>query len=84
MVREYVGQGPIAELAHQMDINDRLERDEKRNDFGAVRGRDAELDGKLDSCIELSEAVASGLLIVAGYHQHKRGNWRKRNERCQE
>ncbi len=84
IVREYVGQGPLAEWAHQTDMNDRLERDEKRNDFDAVRGRDAELDGKLDSFIELSEAVASGLLILAGYHQHKRGNWRKRNEQNRE
>ena len=80
MVREYVGQGPIAELAHQMDADDRIDREAERKAFEAVQSRDAELDRKLDSFIELSEAVASGLLILAGYHLHKRGNWRKRNE----
>lgn len=84
IVREYVGQGPIAEFVHQMDIEERLERDATRKAFEAVQCRDAERDKQLDSFIELSEAVASGLLILAGYHLHKHGNWRKRNEQNQE
>ena len=81
IVREYVGQGPIAELAHQIDIGERLEREAKRKTFKAIQSRDSELDEKLDSFVNLSNAIASGLLILAGYHRHKRGNWRMRNER---
>lgn len=81
IVREYIGQGPIAELAHQMDVEERLEREAERKAIEAVQRRDAELDRKLDSFVELSNAVTSGLLILAGYHQHKRGNWRMSNER---
>lgn len=84
IVREYVGQGPIAELANQMDVDERLERDAIREAFEAVQRRDSELDQNLDSFVNLSNAIASGLLILAGYHQHKRGNWRKRNEQNQE
>ena len=84
IVREYIGKGPIAEFVHQMDIEERLERDATRKAFEAVQCLDAELDRKLDLFIELSEAVACGFLIVAGYHQHKRGDWRKRNEQNQE
>jgi len=80
-VREYIGQGPIAELAHQMDVEERLEREAERKAFEAVQRRDAELDRTLDSFVELSNAVTSGLLILAGYHQHKRGNWRMSHER---
>ena len=72
--------GPLAELTQQLDIEERLERDVKSQAFHAVQDRDAELDRKLASFIELSEAVASSLLILAGFHQHKRGDWRKRNE----
>ena len=81
IVREYIGQGPIAELAHQTDIEKRLEREAERKVFEAVQRRDAELDRTLDSFVELSNAVTIGLLILAGYHQHKRGNWRMSNER---
>ena len=80
-MREYVGQGTIAELAHQMDVEERLEREAERKAFEAVQRRDAELDRTLDSFVKLSNASASGLLILAGYHQHKRGNWRMSNER---
>ena len=66
-MREYLGHGLFAELAHQLDVADRIELDEKGNEFDAVRGRDAERDKQLDSFIELSDAVASGLLILAGY-----------------
>ena len=79
-MREYVGQGTIAELVHQMDVEERLEREAERKAFEAVQLRDAEFDRKLDSFVNLSNAVTSGLLILAGYHQHKRGNWRVSNE----
>lgn len=80
IVREYVGQGPIAESAHQMDVEDRLKCEAERKAFEAVQLHDVEFDRKLDSFVELSKAVTSGLLILAGYHQHKRGNWRMSNE----
>ncbi len=81
IVREYVGQGPIAELAHRTDVEERLERESERNAYQAVQRRDTELDQKLDSFLDLSNAVVSGLLILTGYHQHKRGNWRMSHER---
>jgi hypothetical protein len=80
IVREYIGTGPVAELAYQMDVDQRLERELERKAFEAVQNRDNALDAKLDEFSELAETLSRGLLIAAGYHQHKRGQWRKRRE----
>ncbi len=79
IVREYIGNGQYAELMYQADVVQRCERKAEQAAFHAIPLGDSELDRKLNSLDELSNAIASGFLILAGYHQHKRGNWRKRN-----
>ena len=38
------------------------------------------MDESLSYFEELADIIGRGLLIVAGYHQHNRSEWRKRNE----
>jgi hypothetical protein len=78
VVREYVGTGPVAECAARLDA---LERDRRRLEALDVRDARAELDA-LDADFAALDAtanlVARAALLAAGYHQHKRGEWRRR------
>src|SRR5262249_21258480 len=78
VVREYVGAGRVAELTAQLDAIERQERADKRADWLA-RWADLEtLDDSLDHLNELADLLARAALVVAGFHQHKRGEWRRR------
>jgi hypothetical protein len=80
VVREYVGTGRVAELAAQMDA---LEREKRRLDglaLGAERNELAAIEADLKTLTEKTELVARAALLAAGYHQHKRGEWRRRRE----
>lgn len=79
--REYVGTGQVAELAAQLDA---LEREHRQDEAQALRQEKAELaalDAEVKALAEWSDLLARAALLAAGYHQHKRGEWRKRRER---
>jgi len=84
VVREYVGRGRVAELMAKLDALDReKEREERRLDAAALRNEKAELaalDADLEALIETTDLLARAALVAAGYHQHKRGEWRKRRD----
>src|SRR5262245_28031256 len=44
----------------------------------AEREKITELDETLDELNELADLLVRAALLAAGYHQHKRGIWRKR------
>jgi hypothetical protein len=78
VVREYVGTGPIAEIAAQTDARERAyckaEAEAKREERKRLGTAD-------DAVTELCEAVDNltrATLLAAGYHQHHRGEWRRR------
>ena len=82
VVREYVGCGRPAEIIAQRDELERdKEREVRRLDAEALRHKKAELhalDADLEALIEITDLLARAALVAAGYHQHKRGEWRKR------
>jgi hypothetical protein len=81
VVREYLGTGRVAELAAQLDA---LERGKRQLAAQAQRGEKAERAALAAECKTLTETadlVACAALLAAGYHQHKRGEWRKRRGR---
>jgi hypothetical protein len=84
VVTEYVGTGEVARLLSQLDTIDRDEREAERQAERAERERyDAE-DRAVAAWCEDVEAVARAALGAAGYHRHKRGEWRKRRGRADE
>lgn len=84
VVREYVGRGRPAEIIAQRDELEReKEREERRLDTEALQRKKAELDALdagLEALMVTADVLAHAALVAAGYHQHKRGEWRKRRD----
>ncbi|MDY3560235.1 hypothetical protein R5W23_001461 [Gemmata sp. JC673] len=78
VVREYVGGGPVGELAAQLDALERDRRKGERADAHAERERLAGLDAPLDELNTRADELVWAALVAAGFHQHKRGAWRKK------
>jgi hypothetical protein len=80
VVREYVGKGRIGQLAAQLDAANREVRATELRE-GRVRQAELEaIDVPLRNLDELTDALVRAVLLANGYHQHKRGEWRKRRE----
>ena len=84
VVREYVGTGPLAELAAELDAEERRQRQEQRQVWREELERMEALEGSIEELCEASEVLARAALVVAGYRRHNRGEWRKKRERCAE
>ena len=78
VVREYVGGGILGELAAQTDALERRQREEEAALLREERERLETLAGLTEELYQAAEVLAKAALIAAGYHQHKRGEWRKR------
>jgi hypothetical protein len=78
VVKQYVGHGPEAEKAAREDAQKRAEREarlearrESRRQYEAVQVTLAAVFADCDNLIRAA-------LVQAGFHQHTRGEWRKR------
>jgi hypothetical protein len=77
----YVAAGESAVMIAALEGLDHGERAERRQ---AERDRRRELDDlerQLDELVERARSLAVAALAAAGYHQHKRGEWRRRRGR---
>jgi hypothetical protein len=73
VVRDYIGKGAIAQLAAQMDAVRQQERElaaQEKHELAA-------LDLEVRALSDWTDLLARAALLAAGYHQHKRGEWRK-------
>jgi hypothetical protein len=75
---EYVAGGEYAELIAMARRWSRDMRRLSKPDDGEDRRRQDELERVLDDLVGRSQDLARSTLEAAGYHQHKRGEWRKR------
>jgi len=78
VVSTYMGRGTAAELADGIGIlttdaldSERWERRQQRDKWKAQ-------DAAEQTAFDTVEAVFQQAMIDAGYHRHKRGEWRKR------
>lgn len=80
VVSEYVGKGFMADLEAG---SDQTERDARECERAALQAMKAEC-GALDESVAAADAAIGALmkqtLQSAGYHQHERGQWRKRRD----
>jgi hypothetical protein len=81
VVREYVGTGPLAELAAEIDTEERWQREGQRQSWREECECMQALEQPIEELCEASETLAQATLIAAGYRRHNRGEWRKRRER---
>ena len=80
VVREYVGGGEAGQIAALFDDLERANRLSQRAAWKAERERLDVVDALLEPFFELAEDAAKAALLTAGYHQHHRGEWRRRRE----
>ena len=82
VVREYVGAAgaPAAELAAAADGLRRLGREAAARERHAEQARHREAEAPLVRLCALSDALTRAALLAAGFHQHHRGQWRRRRE----
>jgi hypothetical protein len=78
VVREYVGTGLVAELAARLDAEERAGRRARIEAAWAEQRRLDEADAQVSRLCELADALRRSALLLAGYHQHDRGEWRRR------
>ena len=78
VVREYVGTGPLAELAALMDDEDRLRREEEARAWREEKERIRALEVPMEELCRAAEVLTQAALLTAGYRKHNRGEWRKR------
>ncbi len=78
VISEYVGIGGgyAAQLVQLIDDDERQEAEQKRQAWQAIKDHEKELDAMLDDVTKTVNAYTGALLLVNGYHQHKR-QWRK-------
>ena len=81
VIREYVGRGPLAELAAETDALERLQRQEEATAWRRERETLENLDQTIEALYEAAEVLARASLLAAGYRQHNRGQWRRRRGR---
>ena len=80
VIREYVGGGVLGEIAALEDEYERRCREEQAAFWKEERERLEVLVGPVDELCEAAQVIARAALIASGYHQHNRGEWRKRRE----
>ena len=78
VVTQYIGRGKTGELVAMGDDLDRQEREQERDSFLAWKENLADLDEPLEELNEMVDKLAHAALLAAGFHQHRRGEWRRR------
>jgi hypothetical protein len=78
VVRQYVGTGPVAEAWAALDAQARADRQASAGARRTERARLEAADGSLAELCATAGALARAALLLAGYRQHHRGEWRRK------
>ena len=72
----YYGSGQRAQQAYEQDLRQQEAKERER----AMRKEIEALDLQTDSLTQTIRTIAHAHLLLAGYHQHNRGGWRKQRQ----
>jgi hypothetical protein len=75
---EYLARGEDAFLIHALEKDDRDKLSFDRQEARSERKQLDDLERALDELAEQARDLACDALSAAGFHQHHRGEWRKR------
>ena len=78
VIREYIGCGRMARVIAEADQALIVEREAARAQVRVAEEHFHNLEAPLDALDSVCDALARMALQGAGYHQHHRGEWRKR------
>jgi hypothetical protein len=78
VVREYCGGGSIGQICAQMDAERRAWQEAERAALKAEKCQLEAIEEDVESLCKLADRMAHAALLAAGYHRHKRGEWRRR------
>jgi hypothetical protein len=81
VVREYIGGGPAGAIVSEWDAVERDRREAEAEYRRALRADLEEHAAMLADLNQRCDLLSRAALIVAGYRQHKRGEWRKQRVR---
>ncbi len=80
VLREYVGGGRAGKQAARADAQERAARRAEAAARHVEREEVGEAEAQLADLGEASDLLVRAALLAAGYHQHHRGEWRKKRE----
>ena len=78
VVREYYGGGKVGERAAEEDRRRGLERAQDRLAWKDLKDELEKTDAALEAMNAICRFYMHAVLESAGYHQHDRGEWRKK------
>jgi hypothetical protein len=81
VVREYVGGGPVGQLAAACDAEERARRRRWTAEAAAERERAEALDRLVRELDALADTLVRATMLAAGFRRHHRGDWRRRRVR---
>ena len=81
VVREYVGCGEIGRMAAEADAIRREMRSVQREAEKQLMAELREIDETIAKLSRRADLAARAAMSCAGYHQHDRGQWRKKRVR---
>lgn len=80
VIREYIGGGPLGQLAALEDEHERRQREEQAAYWKEEQEDLDALEAPVEELTEASDLLIRAALLASGYRQHNRGEWRLRRE----
>jgi len=78
VVKDYVGTGPLAELAAKLEAQDRRRRREAAEALRVDQARVLLVEAASAALDAAVDGLVAAALLAAGYHRHNYGPWRRR------
>lgn len=78
VVREYIGGGVIGKMAEKKDLDERAQRANRVKDWKAQKEGMEAVEAVVAQLCDVTDLLARAAFLAAGYHQHKRGEWRRK------
>ena len=79
-VRTYLGTGAIAEMVATAEALQHVQREKEARQWRQEQERRKAAEALLAKLCEQSDLLVRATLVVAGYTQHDRGEWRRKRE----